>query len=167
MRVRPPGSVRRVSVFLAAGGPQDARKEDSRDHGDDEEWRVKVHCEGSLQVEYQNLTEFWNRRVFPCATRRLFAALSCFATRSALLAAAASHGISCSPRIMSCRVFYLSRWSMPAPRTGTWMPEHIKKKLLEEIGILEHELSHELPAEIKKAVAMGDLSENAEYHMAK
>src|ERR1039457_4334043 len=47
------------------------------------------------------------------------------------------------------------------------MPEHIKKKLLEEIAILEHELSHELPAEIKKAVAMGDLSENAEYHMAK
>jgi transcription elongation factor GreA len=47
------------------------------------------------------------------------------------------------------------------------MPEHIKKKLLEEIAILEHELQHELPAEIKKAVAMGDLSENAEYHMAK
>ena len=47
------------------------------------------------------------------------------------------------------------------------MPEHIKKKLLEEIHQLEHELTHELPAEIKKAVAMGDLSENAEYHMAK
>jgi transcription elongation factor GreA len=47
------------------------------------------------------------------------------------------------------------------------MPEHIKKQLLEEIAILERELSHELPAEIKKAVAMGDLSENAEYHMAK
>jgi transcription elongation factor GreA len=47
------------------------------------------------------------------------------------------------------------------------MPEHIKRKLLEEIQILEYELSHELPAEIKKAVAMGDLSENAEYHMAK
>ena len=47
------------------------------------------------------------------------------------------------------------------------MPEHIKKQLLEEIKILEHELSHELPAEIKKAVSMGDLSENAEYHMAK
>ena len=47
------------------------------------------------------------------------------------------------------------------------MPEHIKKKLLEEIQVLEHELAHELPAEIKKAVAMGDLSENAEYHMAK
>ena len=47
------------------------------------------------------------------------------------------------------------------------MPEHIKKQLLKEIAILEHELQHELPAEIKKAVAMGDLSENAEYHMAK
>ncbi len=47
------------------------------------------------------------------------------------------------------------------------MPEHIKKQLLAEIQILEHELSHELPAEIKKAVALGDLSENAEYHMAK
>ena len=47
------------------------------------------------------------------------------------------------------------------------MPEHIKKQLLAEIALLEHELQHELPAEIKKAVAMGDLSENAEYHMAK
>jgi transcription elongation factor GreA len=47
------------------------------------------------------------------------------------------------------------------------MPEHIKNKLLEEIQVLEHELAHELPAEIKKAVSLGDLSENAEYHMAK
>ena len=47
------------------------------------------------------------------------------------------------------------------------MPEHIKKKLSEEISVLEHELTHELPKELKKAVAMGDLSENAEYHMAK
>jgi transcription elongation factor GreA len=47
------------------------------------------------------------------------------------------------------------------------MPEHIKRQLLQEIKQLEHELAHELPAEIKKAVAMGDLSENAEYHMAK
>ena len=47
------------------------------------------------------------------------------------------------------------------------MPEHVKKKLEEEIRSLEHELTHELPKEIKKAVAMGDLSENAEYHMAK
>ena len=47
------------------------------------------------------------------------------------------------------------------------MPEHIKKKLQEQIVLLEHELTTELPAEIKKAVALGDLSENAEYHMAK
>src|SRR5580698_9851181 len=47
------------------------------------------------------------------------------------------------------------------------MPEHIKKKVLEEIKLLEHELAHELPLEIKKAAALGDLSENAEYHMAK
>jgi transcription elongation factor GreA len=47
------------------------------------------------------------------------------------------------------------------------MPEAIKKKLLEEIATLERELTIDLPAEIKKAVAMGDLSENAEYHMAK
>ncbi|MBI2681835.1 MAG: transcription elongation factor GreA [Acidobacteriales bacterium] len=47
------------------------------------------------------------------------------------------------------------------------MPEKIRKKLEEEIKLLEHELQHELPKEIKKAVAMGDLSENAEYHMAK
>src|SRR5438132_12215669 len=47
------------------------------------------------------------------------------------------------------------------------MPEEVKKRLAEEIKLLEHELTNELPAEIKKAVALGDLSENAEYHMAK
>ena len=47
------------------------------------------------------------------------------------------------------------------------MPEKVKKRLEEEIKLLEHELTTELPAEIKKAVALGDLSENAEYHMAK
>jgi len=47
------------------------------------------------------------------------------------------------------------------------MTEHIKKKLQDEINTLERELSHELPKELKKAVALGDLSENAEYHMAK
>jgi transcription elongation factor GreA len=45
--------------------------------------------------------------------------------------------------------------------------EDIKKALAEQIKVLEHELTTELPAEIKKAVALGDLSENAEYHMAK
>src|ERR1700677_2221914 len=47
------------------------------------------------------------------------------------------------------------------------MPEQVMKRLAEEIKLLEHELTTELPAEIKKAVALGDLSENAEYHMAK
>jgi transcription elongation factor GreA len=47
------------------------------------------------------------------------------------------------------------------------MTEHLKKKLQDEIATLEHELSYELPRELKKAVALGDLSENAEYHMAK
>ena len=47
------------------------------------------------------------------------------------------------------------------------MTEAIRKKLQDEINALEHELVHELPKEIKKAAALGDLSENAEYHMAK
>src|SRR5260370_34005641 len=47
------------------------------------------------------------------------------------------------------------------------MTEAIKRKLRDEIEALEHELIHELPKEIKKAAALGDLSENAEYHMAK
>jgi len=45
--------------------------------------------------------------------------------------------------------------------------EDIKKAIEEQIKALEYELTTELPAEIKKAVALGDLSENAEYHMAK
>jgi transcription elongation factor GreA len=45
--------------------------------------------------------------------------------------------------------------------------EDIKKKLQDEIAALEHELRHELPKEILKARAHGDLSENAEYHAAK
>ncbi len=68
-----------------------------------------------------------------------------------------------------------------APQIGTRLPvstaregynaesmtEDIKKKLRDELNILEHELAFDIPKEIKKAVAMGDLSENAEYHMAK
>src|ERR1700758_3249258 len=41
------------------------------------------------------------------------------------------------------------------------------KKLQEEIATLENELRIELPREIAKARAHGDLSENAEYHAAK
>ena len=45
--------------------------------------------------------------------------------------------------------------------------QDIKKALQDQITLLEYELTTELPAEIKKAVALGDLSENAEYHSAK
>ena len=41
------------------------------------------------------------------------------------------------------------------------------KKLQEEIALLDTELRVELPREILKARAHGDLSENAEYHAAK
>ncbi|MBS1857989.1 MAG: transcription elongation factor GreA [Acidobacteria bacterium] len=43
----------------------------------------------------------------------------------------------------------------------------LKKKLQDEITTLEYELNVELPREILKARAHGDLSENAEYHAAK
>src|SRR3974377_1030954 len=43
----------------------------------------------------------------------------------------------------------------------------IQKKMQEEIAALENELRIELPREILKARAHGDLSENAEYHAAK
>jgi transcription elongation factor GreA len=45
--------------------------------------------------------------------------------------------------------------------------EELKKKLRDEIAVLENELRVELPREILKARAHGDLSENAEYHAAK
>ena len=47
------------------------------------------------------------------------------------------------------------------------MPTSIVQKLQEEIQALEHELNSELPKELKRARALGDLSENAEFHMAK
>ena len=45
--------------------------------------------------------------------------------------------------------------------------DSVKKKLEAEIQQIEYELHNELPKELKKAIAMGDLSENAEYHSAK
>ncbi|HEY7913474.1 MAG TPA: transcription elongation factor GreA [Blastocatellia bacterium] len=47
------------------------------------------------------------------------------------------------------------------------MPEEIKQKIREELRQLEAELRTEIPQELKKAVAMGDLSENAEYEAAR
>ena len=46
------------------------------------------------------------------------------------------------------------------------MPD-IKKKLQDEIAVLERELHVDLPKEIHTARLHGDLSENAEYHAAK
>jgi transcription elongation factor GreA len=43
----------------------------------------------------------------------------------------------------------------------------LKKKLEDEIAALDMELRVDLPREIAKARAHGDLSENAEYHAAK
>ena len=42
-----------------------------------------------------------------------------------------------------------------------------KKKIEEEIKVLQKELTTELPRALKTAIAMGDLRENAEYHAAK
>ena len=44
--------------------------------------------------------------------------------------------------------------------------EQIKAQLASELKALEREFRVELPREIKTAVAMGDLRENAEYHAA-
>ncbi len=43
----------------------------------------------------------------------------------------------------------------------------VKKKLQDEITALEHEMNVDLPKELMKARAHGDLSENAEYKYAK
>lgn len=43
----------------------------------------------------------------------------------------------------------------------------IREKLEDEIRVLEHELNHDLPKELMKARAHGDISENAEFKYAK
>jgi transcription elongation factor GreA len=45
--------------------------------------------------------------------------------------------------------------------------EEVKQKLKDEIATLEHELGVELPKELMKARAHGDLKENAEFKYAK
>jgi transcription elongation factor GreA len=46
------------------------------------------------------------------------------------------------------------------------MIEALKQKLGEEVERLQHELNVTLPAEIRKAVELGDLRENSEYKAA-
>ncbi len=50
---------------------------------------------------------------------------------------------------------------------GPIMAEDVKQKIQDELRQLEAELRTEIPQELKKAVAMGDLSENAEYEAAR
>lgn len=47
------------------------------------------------------------------------------------------------------------------------MADELKQKIQEELKQLENELRTEIPQELKKAVALGDLSENAEYESAR
>ncbi|HYR42458.1 MAG TPA: transcription elongation factor GreA [Terriglobia bacterium] len=47
------------------------------------------------------------------------------------------------------------------------MSSDIKKKLEEEVQVLEKELREELPRALKTAAALGDLSENADYQAAR
>lgn len=43
---------------------------------------------------------------------------------------------------------------------------HVMERLEKELRELERELRYELPKEIQRATALGDLRENAEYHAA-
>jgi transcription elongation factor GreA len=45
--------------------------------------------------------------------------------------------------------------------------DNVKKKLEEEIEQIQYELHNELPVQLRTAIALGDLSENADYHAAK
>lgn len=47
------------------------------------------------------------------------------------------------------------------------MSDGVKQKIQEELRQLESELRNEIPHDLKIAVAMGDLSENAEYTAAR
>jgi transcription elongation factor GreA len=47
------------------------------------------------------------------------------------------------------------------------MTDELKQRLQDELRQLESELRTEIPQELKKAVALGDLSENAEYESAR
>ena|SRR5437016_3048974 len=47
------------------------------------------------------------------------------------------------------------------------MKARLIKRFEDEIAVLDRELTHELPKEIKRARELGDLRENAEYQAAK
>lgn len=47
------------------------------------------------------------------------------------------------------------------------MSDEVRQRIEDDLRQLESELRTEIPQELKKAVAMGDLSENAEYEAAR
>lgn len=55
---------------------------------------------------------------------------------------------------------YVARGSEPT------VIRELRQRIQGELRALERELIHELPKEIKRALALGDLRENAEYHSA-
>src|SRR5690242_21113370 len=60
-------------------------------------------------------------------------------------------------------------WALPffrTPQSRALMIEALKSKLAGEVEKLQYELNVTLPAEIRKAVEMGDLRENSEYKAA-
>lgn len=75
------------------------------------------------------------------------------------------------------RAYFRVHWTSPSGKIWFWRdgrkPDmtdaltNVKKKLQDEITTLEHEMNVELPKELMKARAHGDLSENAEYKYAK
>jgi transcription elongation factor GreA len=65
------------------------------------------------------------------------------------------------------RRYRTRRRAVRRKRPMTDLLSKVKKKLQDEITTLEHELSVELPKELLKARAHGDLSENAEFKYAK
>ena len=53
-----------------------------------------------------------------------------------------------------------------SPFVAGGMIEELKAKLSDEVARLQHELAVTLPAEIRRAVELGDLRENSEYKAA-
>ena len=47
------------------------------------------------------------------------------------------------------------------------MAQDVKKRLEEELKVLDQELKVDIPRELQKAAALGDLRENAEYKAAR
>lgn len=81
--------------------------------------------------------------------------------------AGVGHGDGAREAIAAGSSFLYNEFPASKFRIVTMPSPTIVQKLQEEIQTLERELNHELPKELKRARALGDLSENAEFIMAK